>query len=481
MNHKMVFSTLGKIMQIEAILLMLPFAVAVLYGENNNYAFIISILTALIGGIILGIIFKPKDKVIYAKDGFVIVALSWFVLSLVGALPFYLSKEIPNYCDAFFETVSGFTTTGASILTDVPALSKSMLFWRSFTHWIGGMGIIVLVMAIFSTDSGRSMHIMRAEMPGPIVGKLVPRVKETAKLLYIIYIGLTLIEVIFLWLGDMDLYESFVFSFGTAGTGGFSIKADGLASYSSYSQWVITVFMLLFGVNFNLYYLTLIGKIKNVFKSEELRAYIGIVILAISVVFINTFNMFSNALEGLKHSSFQVASIITTTGYATTDFNLWPNLSKMVLLLLMFVGGCAGSTAGGMKVSRIFFMFKIICNNIKRLIHPRAVSTLMFEGKAVDDETQKSVSCYFGVYFFIMAGFLFLLNLEPFDFETNFTAVVSCYNNVGPGLSLVGPMGNYSGYSDFSTCLLSLAMLFGRLEIYPILVALLPNTWLKKR
>lgn len=480
MNHRSVFNMLGLILRLEAGLMLLPMGVALLYDEDTVMAFVAAISIAFGVGLFLKLLSGKHDQVIFAKEGLVTVAAAWVILSAVGALPFYFSGEISSYTDAFFETVSGFTTTGASILTDVEAMSRGLLFWRSFTHWIGGMGVIVLIMAIMPTTSGRSMHIMRAEMPGPIVGKLVPRVRDTAKILYLIYIVLTLVEIIFLFMGDMNLFESVVHSFGTAGTGGFGVKADSIGGYSAYSQWVITIFMLIFGVNFNLYFLILIGRVRSVLKSEELRAYFLIVIAAIAMVTANISNLFDNFADALRNASFQVASIITTTGYATADFDLWPGSSKMVLLLLMFIGGCAGSTAGGIKVSRIFMMFKTIGNNLRKALHPRAVTTVRFEGKTVDETTRRGIGEYLMLYLFLYAIFLFLLSFEPFDFETNFSAVAACINNVGPGFVAVGPAANYASYSVFSKYILSFAMLLGRLELYPILLALMPSTWMKK-
>ncbi|MFR4008396.1 MAG: TrkH family potassium uptake protein [Christensenellales bacterium] len=415
---------------------------------------------------------KPKDRLIYAKEGFVIVALAWMALSAVGALPFVISREIPSFADAFFETVSGFTTTGASILTDVESMSCGLLFWRSFTHWIGGMGVLVFIMAIVPSISDRTIHILRAEVPGPIVGKLVPKTKDTAKILYLIYIVMTILEMILLICGGMSLFESALHSFATAGTGGFGIMANSVGGYSPYLQWVIAIFMLLFGVNFNLYYLLLIKKFRAVVKSEELWWYIGISLASILIITINIYPIYHNVADALRHSSFQVSSIITTTGFSTTDFNLWPSLSKGILLMLMFVGGCAGSTAGGLKVSRILLMGKAARRELTHILHPRSVAVARLEGKKVDESTLSSVNNYFVLY---MAGFILaflLLCFEPFDFETNFSAVAACYNNVGPGLGLVGPLSSFAGYSAFSKIVLSIAMLLGRLEIYPVLFAL---------
>lgn len=484
MNRRMVFYLLGKIMLIEAVLMLLPLTCAVIYSEPSAIkAFGITIALGLVIGAVLTKASNPKDKTIFAKEGFVIVALSWIILSVIGALPFVISGAIPNFIDAFFETVSGFTTTGATILggDEIEAMSKGLLFWRSFTHWIGGMGILVLVMAVAPTDSGRSIHIIRAEMPGPIVGKLVPKLKSTAKILYLIYICLTFLEVIMLFAGGMSLFESLVHSFGTAGTGGFGVKGDSIASYSPYLQWVITVFMLIFGINFNIYYLILAGKARTAFKSEELWCYVGIVMAAVALVTYNIHNLVDGFWETVRRSAFQVASIITTTGYATTDFNLWPGLSKGILFILMFVGACAGSTAGGIKVSRIVLLFKRISANLRHMIHPRGAEAVRFEGKKVENETLNGVLVYFAIYFICFTTIFFILLFEPFDFETNISAVAACFNNVGPGLSKVGPMGNYDIYSYLSKMVLSVAMLLGRLEIYPLILLFSPTNWLKQR
>ncbi len=484
MNRRMVFYLLGKILFIESFLLSLPTICSAIYREQKPlFAFAVTIAISLALGFALTIFNRPKDKTIYAKEGFVIVALSWVTLSAIGALPFVISGAIPNFIDAFFETVSGFTTTGSTILSgnEIETMAKGLLFWRSFTHWIGGMGILVLVMAIVPTDSGRSIHIIRAEMPGPVVGKLVPKLKSTAKILYLIYICLTLLEVILLLCGGMNLFESLVHTFGTAGTGGFGVKGDSIASYSPYLQWVITVFMLIFGVNFNIYYLIIAGKLRTAFKSEELWCYIGIVMAAIALVTYNIYNLFDGFWESLRQSAFQVASIITTTGYATTDFNLWPGLSKGILFILMFIGACAGSTAGGLKISRIVLLFKRIAANLRHMIHPRGAEAVRFEGKKVENETLNGVLVYFAIYFVCFTTILFLLLFEPLDFETNISAVAACFNNVGPGLSKVGPIGSYGIFSYFSKIVLSVAMLLGRLEIYPIILLFEPSSWLKRR
>ena len=354
MNRRIVFYQVGRLLQIEAFLLMLPLLVSIIYREKSFYSFIITaLITWFIGFLFTKICRKKDSTTLYAREGFAIVALAWVMMSLAGALPFFISGEIPSFIDAFFETVSGFTTTGASVLSDVESLSHGMLFWRSFTHWVGGMGVLVFVMAIFPQESGRSIHIMRAEMPGPVVGKLVPKIKETAKILYLIYVVITIIQIILLLVGRMSLFESIVHSFGTAGTGGFGIKADSIAGYSPYIQWVIAIFMLIFGVNFNLYYLLLIKRFKSVLKSTELWCYIAIVVLSVAAISVNIYSSYSGFAETVRTATFQVSSIITTTGYATTDFNLWPGFSKMILVMLMFIGGCAGSTAGGFKLSRV--------------------------------------------------------------------------------------------------------------------------------
>jgi len=480
MNYRIVLYMVGRILQLEGALLVLPFVVSLIYNEECWLSFLITIALALALGFALTLIFKKNDQMIFAREGFAIVSLAWILLSLVGALPFYISREIPQFADAFFETVSGFTTTGASILQDVEAMSKGLLFWRSFTHWVGGMGVLVFVMAIFPQESGRSIHIMRAEMPGPIVGKIVPKIKDTAKILYLIYIVMTVIQVILLLLGGMNLFESLVHSMGTAGTGGFSAKSNGIAGYSPYIQWVITIFMLLFGVNFNLYYLILIKRFSSAFKSGELWCYIGIVLAAVTAISFNIYPLYQNLADVIRTSSFQVASIVTTTGYSTVDFAAWPSLSRMIMIVLMFIGGCAGSTAGGIKVSRVLLGFKSVVKDLKKMIHPRSVGTVRYEGRALDQATSNGIASYFTVYFLLFFVLLILISFEPYDFETLFSALAACFNNVGPGLSLVGPSSNFGFFSTFTKYLLSFSMLFGRLEIYPMLLALTPSFWKKK-
>ncbi len=480
MNRRMIMYMEGIISLIMALLMLIPFGVALIYREGSAISFVISSGIAALIGIILTKIGNRRERMLFAKEGFIIVALAWIMMSLLGALPFYISGEFPTYSDAVFEIVSGFTTTGASVSVNVESLSRGILFWRSFSHWIGGMGVLVFIMAILPSDSGRSMHIMRAEMPGPIVGKLVPKVRETAKILYLIYIVLTAVQVLLLLCGGMPLFDSLLTSFGTAGTGGFGIKADSIGGYSPYLQWVITVFMLLFGVNFNLYYLILIRRFKSAIKSTELWCYMAIVAISTGIITAQILPTVASFSDALRASAFQVSSIITTTGYSTVDFNLWPALSKGILIALMFIGGCAGSTAGGLKVSRIILLFKTIRRDIRKMIHPRSVGVIKLEGRSVDEGALHGVSSYFAVYIILFAVIFLLLSLESFDFETTFTAVAACFNNVGPGFGGVGPTSNFASFSGGAKYLLSSAMLLGRLEIFPILIALSPSTWTKK-
>ena len=471
---------IGQIIKLEAVLLVLPLAVSIIYRERCALSFLITALASLFVGFAVTLISKPGNRLIYAKEGFVIVALAWLALSAIGAVPFVLSGEVRSYADAFFETVSGFTTTGASVLTDIEGMSHGLLFWRSFTHWVGGMGVLVFIMAIIPSVCDRSIHILRAEMPGPVMGKLVPKLKQTAKILYLIYIVMTVLEMILLLCGGMSLFDSALHSFATAGTGGFGIKGDSIASYSPYLQWVIAAFMFLFGINFNIYYLLLVRRFRSVLKSTETWCYIAICLISVSIITGNIYSIYGNLPDSVRASAFQVASLVTTTGFSTADFNLWPGLSKGILLILMFIGGCAGSTAGGLKVSRVVMMIKMIRREFMKMIHPRSVSAVRIEGKKVDDTTLNGVNVYFALYMVIYFAVFLLLCLEPFDFETNFTAVAACYNNIGPGFGAVGPMGSFSGYSAFSKIVLSATMLLGRLEIYPLLFALIPSIWTKK-
>ena len=480
MNRRMVLYMLGNVVKLEAALMIPALITSLIYKESCAMVFLIAIAIALLIGFSLTLVFKPSTKVIFAKEGFVIVALSWLILSLIGALPFYLSKEIPSFIDAFFETVSGFTTTGASILTDVEAMSKGLLFWRSFTHWIGGMGVLVFIMAVVNTLSDRSIHILRAESPGPIIGKLVPKMKQTTRILYIIYIVLTLLNFMFLLIGKMPVYEALVHALGTAGTGGFGIKADSFGSYSPYLQWVTTIFMFIFGVNFNIYYLFLIKKWKTAIKSGEFIFYLSVVAMAITLISINITPLADSVGDAIRHAAFQVGTVMSTTGYATTDFNQWPIFSKAIIFLLMFMGGCAGSTAGGFKCARVILLIKKSRREVKKLLHPRSVNTMRFEGKTVDNPIVSSTSAYLVVYIMILCVAFLLLSLDGFDFETTLSASVSCLNNVGPAFGAAGPASSYAAFSPFSKLMLSFLMLFGRLEIYPMLIALSPSTWSKK-
>lgn len=478
MNHKMIWYTVGQVLEVLAALLVLPLVVSLLYHESCWSAFLVTLLLSLAAGFTLTMVYRKSSHVIYAKEGFVIVALSWVLLSLIGALPFVISGEIPHYADAFFEVVSGFTTTGASILTDVESMSHGLLFWRSFTHWVGGMGVLVFMMAIVPAQNDRSMHVMRAEVPGPTVGKLVPRLHDSARILYLIYIGMSVLELVFLLAGGMPVFDSFCLMFGTAGTGGFAVRADSVASYSPYLQWVITIFMILFGVNFNLYYYLLRGQAKSALRSQELHVYLGIWIVTSLFVMGNLISIQTSGADAVRLSFFQTASIMTTTGYSTADFNTWPELSKTVLVLLMFIGACAGSTGGGLKVSRIIMLFADVKRELRHLLHPRSVGVVKFEGKRVSDDQLSSVTSYFLLYVLTATLIVLLLSLDRFDLETNFTAMAACLNNIGPGLGQVGPMSSYAEYSTFSKIVLSIAMLLGRLEIYPVLITLTPSTWI---
>ncbi len=480
MNRRMIVTVLGKILLAEALLMLPSMVVGLIYQERATLSFVVPVLLLLLlSG--LSRIKKPMNTVIFARDGFTIVAAAWILLSLVGALPFYLSGEpqFSNPWDCLFEIVSGFTTTGATILPDPEALPKCLLFWRSFTHWIGGMGVLVFVLAVAPLSENRSLHLMRAEVPGPVVGKLVPRMRDTAKILYGVYSVMTVALIVLLLCGGMPLFDSICHAFGAAGTGGFSVKTAGIAFYdSAYIEIVLSIFMLLFGVNFNLYYLLLIKRFKEVVKSEELRWYGIIVGLSTLAVAWNIFSIYGEAEVSLRHALFQVSSIMTTTGYSTVDFaNEWPQFSQTLLVLLMLIGACAGSTGGGLKVSRLILLVKASGQEIRHLIHPRAVSTIRLEGRPVEDSTLSHTRIYFVIYAGVIAVSMLLLSLDGFDFATNFSAEMACFNNIGPGIGLVGPMDNYLSFSNFSKLLLSLNMLLGRLEIYPLLVLFSYRMW----
>ncbi len=478
MNLKMVTHTLGRVICFEAVCMLLPLICSVLTGDAVSYVFLISIGICLAIGIPMSLA-RPKEKKFYARDGFATVALSWIFLSILGAVPFVVSGYIPNFIDALFETVSGFTTTGASILTDVEALPKSLLFWRSFTHWIGGMGVIVFIVALLPLSGGSNMHLVRAESPGPTVGKLVPRVKTTAKILYGIYFFMTVIEIILLLLGGMSLFEALTISFGTAGTGGFGIVNSSIGGYSAYIQWVVAVFMIMFGVNFSVYYLMLIRKPSMAVRSSELWTYLGIIAASIILIAFNCRGYFDGAEETLRHSAFQVASVITTTGYATTDFDLWPSFSKTILVIIMFIGASAGSTGGGIKVSRIMILIKSVIKEIRNFAHPKRTQKITMDGRGVEHETVRGVNVFMASYLVIFAFSLLLISLDNMDFTTNFTAVTATINNIGPGLSKVGPTGNFSEFSHLSKLVFIFDMLAGRLEIFPLLVLFSPYAWKK--
>lgn len=485
MNRKMIAYLLGRVLLAEFFLMIPSVAVGAIYGERSTLSFAIPMLILLIAGLTIGLK-KPKNTVIYARDGFFVVAAAWIFMSLVGALPFYISsfnffgniKQFSSAWDCIFEIVSGFTTTGASILSDPGALPKCLLFWRSFSHWVGGMGVLVFVLAIMPMSD--SMHLMKAEVPGPVVGKLVPKMRQTAKILYAVYTVMTLVLIILLCIGKMPLFDSICHAFGTAGTGGFSVRTEGIGYYdSAYIDVVLSVFMLLFGINFNLFYLILIKKAKEALKSEELRYYILVVAAATLTITFNVYYLYNNVGLSLRHAFFQVSSIITTTGYATADFALWPSLSQMVIVILMMIGACAGSTGGGLKISRVILLFKTFAQEMKHLLHPRAVTTVRLEGSTVDTSVVRSTLAYFAVYVFIIALSTLLISLDGFDLTTNLTAELACFNNIGPGLGMVGPMSNFSGFSPFSKMVLALNMLLGRLEILPMIVFFSPASWKK--
>ncbi len=458
-------------MKIEGFAMICPMIVGFIYGEYDViYSFGVPIVILLLMGFILT--FKrPKNNSIYAKEGFVSVALAWIVMSAIGGLPFLISGDIPSVADCFFETVSGFTTTGATILTDIDGMSKSCHFWRALTHWIGGMGILVFALAILSNNDTRTMHIMRAECAGPKVGRIVSKSKSTARILYLIYIILTFIEIILLMLGGMPLFDSIINSFSTAGTGGFSIHGTSIAYYnSSYIEIVISIFMILFGINFSLYYLIITKKVLQVLKDEELRTYIAIIFVSTILIAINIYDTCQNAGKAFIDALFQVSATITSTGFATADFTEWPVFSQTVILMLMFVGACAGSTGGGLKVSRVIILFKTGLKEIKYVLNPRSVQTVKLNGKALENEIVRGVSSYIVIFFFIFFASWLMLSADKFDVAETFSAVTACMNNIGPGLGRLGPSGSFSGFSDASKYILSFDMLIGRLEIYPVLM-----------
>lgn len=495
MNYKVIFNTIGKIAIVLAMLLIIPTVLALALGETSWWALLATVGISLFIGLVFTFAIRPKTRAIFSKEGLIIVALSWIYVSAIGALPFVTSGAIPNYIDAFFETCSGFSTTGATILEGarIDAMyqtDKALLFWRSFTHWIGGMGVIVFLMAFESGSSNRGMHVLRAEMPGPTVDKIVPRARSTAQILYLLYIGFTAVEIVALLIAGMPVFDSFVHSFGTAGTGGFGVRSDSIASYNAACQWIITVFMVLFGINFNLYYLWILGKFKSAFKSTELWIFVGVIIAATAAVSVDLtlseLPFAQNAHDAVRHSAFQVASFISTTGFSSIpatagDINIFPLFSKGVLFLLMFIGGCAGSTGGGLKVSRVALLCLAVKKELRRVLHPRNANAVKFEGKTVSEERLNGVARYFGLYMLILAAATVLLCLDGgkgLTIESNITAAVSCLNNIGPAYGVVA--GGYYMYNWFSKLLLSFAMLIGRLEIYPILLTFAPSTWIRR-
>lgn len=480
MNYKFVGKFLGKILMLESVFMVPPLVVSIIYKEIETMAFLISIVLLLVIGFLLSRL-KPEKSKMFARDGMMIVSLAWLLLGFFGALPAYISGAIPNLIDAYFESISGFTTTGSSILREIESLPKGILFWRSLTHWFGGMGVLVFSLILLPSMSGQTQHLMRAESPGPAPSKLVPKIKESSKILYGIYTILTILCVIALICAGMPIFDAFIHAFGTAGTGGFSNKNTSIAYYNSYSiDMILSVFMILFGVNFTIYFLALKRNIKDIVKNDELKLYF--IIVAISTIFItiNIWKLCGDGLEAFRQAFFQVATIISTTGYATADFNLWPTLSKVILVILMFLGSCAGSTAGGFKQIRLLILMKATKRNVNKMNHPRSVIPIRAEGKVVDNDQVMNIGIFTFVYIGFIAFAILLISFDNFDIETTFTAVLATVSNIGPGLGQVGPMGNFADFSDFSKLVLSLCMVAGRLEIFPILILFFRSTWKKK-
>ncbi len=478
MNTKLILKLNGNILLFDAISMLLPMIVAFIYKEQAGFAFLPAI--AIILAVSIPLMFlKPKHNNLNAREGLITVASAWILISFAGGLPLFFSGEIPSIIDAFFESASGYTTTGATIISDVESLSHCMLFWRSFTHWLGGMGVLMFVMALAPLVGAYNMHLMRAESTGPKVEKIVPKANATAKVLYGIYIGLTLLQFLLLVLGKMPVFDAINTSFATAGTGGFGIKNDSLASYSTYIQAVVSAFMLLFSVSFNIYFLLIFRKFKAALKNEELRMFVIIVLSAITLIVLNNFSLFNTVGEAIHHTLFTVASIISTSGFATVDFNAWPEFSKTILVMLMFIGACAGSTGGGIKVSRILIFMKSFKKEIVSLIHPRSVTTISINGKKLEDETIKKTNSFLVFFVFIFTAAFLLISLDGFSFETNFTALAATINNIGPGLAGVGPLENFAKFSDLSKLVLTFVMICGRLELFPLIILLSPRTWKK--
>ena len=478
MNYRMIAFILGRVLLILAALMLLPLITALICGESVLPFAVTILLTALCGGVLL--LFRPRSREIYAREGFTCVGLSWLAMSLLGSLPFVIGGDIPRFVDAFFETVSGFTTTGASILNDIESLSRSGLFWRSFTHWIGGMGVLVFLMAVMPMSGERSMHIMRAEVPGPTVGKLVPRARQTARILYLIYTGFTVAETILLMCGGMSFYEALLHAFATAGTGGFSTRNASIAAFdSAYIEGVIAFFLVLFGMNFNLFYLMLIGRVREAFRSEELHRYFEIILVSIGLIVLGTFREYG-FLHSLRNGFFLTMTTLSTAGFCTVDYTLWPAYLQTMIVLLMFIGGCAGSTGGGLKLSRVMLFIRTAAADVGRVVNPRRVNRVEMDGKRVTPETTGAVYAYVALVMLILLGCTALVSLDGYDFSTNFTAALSCISNVGPGLGRIGPSGNFAIFSSFSKIVMAITMLFGRLEIYAMLILFIPSTWKRR-
>ena len=478
MNYRMIAFILGRVLLILAALMLLPLIAALVYGESVLPFVVTILLTALCGGVLL--LIRPKTREIYAREGFSCVGLSWLAMSLLGSLPFVIGGDIPRFVDAFFETVSGFTTTGASILNDIESLSRSGLFWRSFTHWIGGMGVLVFLMAVMPMSGERSMHIMRAEVPGPTVGKLVPRARQTARILYLIYTGFTVAETILLMCGGMSFYEALLHAFATAGTGGFSTRNASIAAFdSAYIEGVIAFFLVLFGMNFNLFYLMLIGRVREAFRSEELHRYFEIILVSIGLIVLGTFRNYG-FWQSLRNGFFLTMTTLSTAGFCTVDYTLWPAYLQTMIVLLMFIGGCAGSTGGGLKLSRVMLFVRTAAADVGRVVSPRRVNRVEMDGKRVTPETTGAVYAYVALVMLILLGCTALVSLDGYDFSTNFTAALSCISNVGPGLGRIGPSGNFAIFSSFSKIVMAITMLFGRLEIYAMLILFIPSTWKRR-
>ena len=476
MNRAMIRNILGSVLEIEAVLLLIPVITALCYGENAGWYYLATAALCFLVGFLFKLR-KATDTVFYLKEGCVITGLSWILMSAFGCLPLWVSGEIPRFEDALFETISGFTTTGATILNDVEILPKSILLWRSFTHWVGGMGVLVFLLAVLPLTGGSNMNLMKAESPGPSVGKLAPRVRSTAQILYGIYIVMTIVEMLLLAAGGMQIFDAVTLSFGTAGTGGFGVLNSSVGSYSAYQQWIITVFMILFGVNFNCYALIFFGQAVKAFKSEEVRSYLAVILFSVAIIFFQIKDGYASVENALRDSAFQVGSIITTTGYSTADFDLWPATSKTVIVLLMFIGACAGSTGGGIKVSRFVILIKSMAKELGSYLHPRSIKKIKMDDKMIEHEVIRATNVYFITFVIIFSVSVLLLSIENKDLVTTFTAVAATINNIGPGLEAVGPTQNFSNFSIFSKYVMILDMLAGRLELFPMLMLFNPLLW----